>query len=111
VHPLTLKGFEENPHIFPEGFHESDDLSNDGRINKVEEQIKVIKLKDEILENLDDKIKEKYLLKFRKEVDFHHKVAYRFEKAYRLGKKHGHKKTQLTQEIIDNITDHSGYIE
>ena len=24
---------------------------------------------------------------FRKEVDFHHKVAYRFEKAYRLKKK------------------------
>jgi hypothetical protein len=24
---------------------------------------------------------------FSKEVDFHHKVAYRFEKAYRLGKK------------------------
>jgi hypothetical protein len=29
----------------------------------------------------------KYLRKFRDEVDFHHKVCYRFEKAYRLAKK------------------------
>jgi len=36
---------------------------------------------------MDDKIKEEYVKKFRKEVDFHHKVAYRYEKAYRLGKK------------------------
>ena len=34
-----------------------------------------------------DDIKDHYLKVFRKEVDFHHKVAYRFEKAYRLGKK------------------------
>ena len=28
-----------------------------------------------------------YLGVLKKEVDFHHKIAYRFEKAYRLGKK------------------------
>lgn len=40
-------------------------------------------LKDEV----DEKIRDEYMMKFRKEVDFHHKVAYRYEKAYRLGKK------------------------
>ena len=49
--------------------------------------------------------------KFRKEVDFHHKVAYRFEKAYRLGKNQPQKRHQLNQEIIDIITDHSDYID
>jgi hypothetical protein len=48
---------------------------------------------------------------FRKEVDFHHKVAYRFEKAYRLGKKQQQKKHMLNQEIIDIITEHSDYID
>ena len=44
----------------------------------------MIKMKDDIH---DEKVKDEYLSKFRKEVDFHHTVAYRFEKAYRLGKK------------------------
>ena len=48
---------------------------------------------------------------FRKEVDFHHKVAYRFEKAYRLGKKVNERKQTLNLEIIDCISEHSGYIE
>ena len=48
---------------------------------------------------------------FRKEVDFHHKVAYRFEKAYRLGKKVSDRKQSLNLEIIDCISEHSGYIE
>ena len=47
----------------------------------------MIGLKDNIKDQVDDKIREEYLMKFRKEVDFHHKVAYRYEKAYRLGKK------------------------
>ena len=38
-------------------------------------------------EDLKHEVKEHYLRMFRKEVDFHHKIAYRFEKAYRLGKK------------------------
>lgn len=51
------------------------------------------------------------MLRFRKEVDFHHKVAYRYEKAYRLSKKQPQKKNQLNQEIIDIITEHSDYID
>lgn len=59
----------------------------------------------------DDDIKEHYLQRFRKEVDFHHKIAYRFEKAYRLGKKMSDKKQSLNLDIIDCISEHSGYIE
>jgi len=111
IHPLTLKGGEDDGPMYPDGFDEEDDINKDGRIDHVEHQIKVIKLKDEIRDDLDDKIRDEYMMKFRKEVDFHHKVAYRFEKAYRLGKKNPHKRTQLNQEIIDIITDHSDYID
>ena len=68
-------------------------------------------VKDIIRDDLDEKIRQDYIAKFRKEVDFHHKVAYRFEKAYRLGKKEQSKKNMLNQEIIDIITDHSDYID
>jgi len=37
--------------------------------------------------NQKDEDYDNYKTLFRKEVDFHHKIAYRFEKAYRLGKK------------------------
>ena len=60
---------------------------------------------------MQDKVKEDYLRRFRKEVDFHHKVAYRFEKAYRLGKKMTVKKAALNQEIISIIDEHSSYID
>jgi len=59
--------------------------------------------KDEVFDN--------YMSLFRKEVDFHHKIAYRFEKAYRLGKKVNERKASLNLEIIDCISEHSGYIE
>lgn len=52
-----------------------------------------------------------YMQHFSKEVDFHHKVAYRFEKAYRLGKKMSAKKQTLNLEVIDCIGEHSNYIE
>ena len=52
-------------------------------------------MKNEVKEEPDGKIRDEYMLKFRKEVDFHHKVAYRFEKAYRLGKNQSDKKHQL----------------
>jgi hypothetical protein len=53
-----------------------------------------------------------YLRMFRKEVDFHHKIAYRFEKAYRLGKKTPvEKRHHLNLEIIECISDHASYIE
>ncbi len=70
-----------------EGFDDEDNLNKDGRIDRLEHQIKVIKMKDEIKDDVDEKIRDEYMQKFRKEVDFHHKVAYRYEKAYRLGKK------------------------
>lgn len=61
-----------------------------------------------------DEIHDNYMNIFRKEVDFHHKVAYRFEKAYRLGKKVNERpdrKQSLNSEIIQCITDHADYIE
>jgi len=48
---------------------------------------------------------------FRKEVDFHHKIAYRFEKAYRLNKQTDERKQTLNLDIIECISEHSGYIE
>lgn len=69
-----------------------DDLNNDGIIDSIEHSIKVLRLKDQIVLDIDQHIKNEYLMKFRREVDFHHKAFYRFEKAYRLGKKQPHKK-------------------
>jgi len=60
---------------------------------------------------MEDNVKENYLKIFRKEVDFHHKVAYRFEKAYRLGKKMSVKKAALNAEIIAIISEHDSYID
>lgn len=48
-------------------------------------------MKTKIIEEMDDKI----VSKFKKEVDFHHKVFYAFEKAYRLGRKQQKKKELL----------------
>ena len=68
-------------------------------------------LKDDIQHDLDAGIRREYLMKFRKEVDFHHKVAYRFERAYRLSKSQPNKKDLLNQEIIELISEHSSYIQ
>ena len=38
-------------------------------------------------------------------------MAYRFEKAYRLAKKTSERKQTLNLEIIDCISEHSGYVE
>ena len=72
---------------------------------------KINKIEDIIHDEMEEKIKEDYLKKFRKEVDFHHKVAYRFEKAYRLGKKMTVKKAKLNEEIISIISEHDTYID
>jgi len=41
----------------------------------------------EDLKNAEDQnARSEYLKRFRKEVDFHHKVCYKFEKAYRMAK-------------------------
>jgi len=77
----------------------------------MEHTLKVINRKDEIRDQMDEKIKREYLNKFRKEVDFHHKVAFRFEKCYRLSKKQPEKRNTLNLEIIEIISEHSDYIE
>ena len=46
----------------------------------------------------------------RKEVDFHHKVAYRFERAYRIVKIHPEKKNQLNLDIVEVISENSDYV-
>jgi hypothetical protein len=56
-------------------------------------------------------ILQQYRQKFMKEVDFHHKVAYRFEKAYRLTKKQPERRPALNMEIIEVISEHSDYIQ
>jgi hypothetical protein len=90
---LTIKGGEEN--IYPDGFGPEDDINHDGRIDQVEHQLKINQMKDDIRDEIDEKVRDDYMNMFRKEVDFHHKVAYRFEKAYRLGKKKSQKRHQL----------------
>ena len=95
VHPLTERNYkeEEKPKqtLMP-GYNESDDLNHDGVIDNLEKQIKVMGLRENIRGAINDQVKEEYLRKFRKEVDFHHKVAYRYEKAYRLGKQNSKKR-------------------
>ena len=44
------------------------------------------------------------------EVDFHHKIAFRFEKAYRLGKLSPDKREMLRMEIIEGLEEYSEYI-
>jgi len=56
-------------------------------------------------------VRKHYQEVFKKEVDFHHKVAYRFEKAYRLGKQMPDKRHSLNLDIIECISEHSGYVE
>ena len=120
IRALTLKDhvdYEDNAmneveaHHYAPGYTEKDDLNHDGIIDNLENQLKVIGMKDDIRDIVDDKIKGDYLKKFRKEVDFHHKVAYRFEKAYRLGKKMTTKKKAMNMEIIEIISEHSDYLE
>ena len=72
---------------YPEGYTSKDDLNKDGRIDKLEAQLKVIDMKDNIANQLKGGIQVDYKKAEKKEVDFHHKVAYRFEKSYRLIKK------------------------
>ena len=62
--------------------------SNEGnKINRLEEELMVNANKSVSSESEGDILRQEYLDKIKKEVDFHHKVAYRFEKAYRLGKR------------------------
>lgn len=72
--------------------------------------MKIAGLQDDIAVKVNDNVRETYLKKFMKEVDFHHKVAYRFEKAYRMLKKYPERKAALNMEIIEIISDHSDYV-
>ena len=92
----------------------------DGKGRKTNQMEKVLK----------KEIKDHYLEMFRKEVDFHHKIAYRFEKAYRLGKEakapvdeeeseggedparaRARQKMLNNIDIIDCLGHHSDYVE
>lgn len=55
-------------------------------MNKIDQQVKVLNINEAIRNAKDENMRQQFLKKFRDEVDFHHKVCYRFEKAYRLGK-------------------------
>jgi hypothetical protein len=96
---------------YPPGYDSMDDLDGDGRIDGIEAQLKVAGLAADIKTDLKDGVRDAYLAKFRKEVDFHHKVAYRYERSYRLGKKQPHRKNALNMEIVEIISEHSDYIE
>ena len=71
--------------MYPDGFGDEIDINKNNKVDHIEDQLK--NNQDEGAHDVDGKIRQDYMIKFRKEVDFHHKVAYRFEKAYRLGKK------------------------
>jgi len=77
----------------------------------LESQIKVEIRKQEIQDHIDKQIQREYHTKFRKEVDFHHKIAYKFERAYKLGKKNPEKQQDLDMEIIDLLSDYSDYVQ
>ena len=54
----------------------------------MQDSIELESEKDDLYKkSVKQKIKDIYINQFIKGVDFHHKIAYRFEKAYRLGKK------------------------
>ena len=53
---------------------------------------------------------EQYASLFRNEVDFHHSIAYRFEKAYRLEKSARQTQQTVNLEIIQKIGDFTDYI-
>ena len=106
VYPLTVKNNANNIYPDGDGFEEDEDFNKSKEIGQSQPLIQ-----EAVKDDLDDKIRQDYIKKFRSEVDFHHKVAYRFEKAYRLGKKEQSKKNMLNQEIIDIIIDHSDYID
>ena len=101
----------QNAPEYPAGFTPEDDLDGNGNIDEMEQKIKVNNIKADMRDQVDENVRNQYLAKFRKEVDFHHKVAYRYEKAYRLGKKQPQKKQALNLEIIDIINEHADYIE
>jgi hypothetical protein len=67
--------------------------------------------KDEVQEKLNEAINMEVVKAHdKKEVDFHHKVAYKFERGYRISKQQPEKKLALNMEIIQCISEHSDFI-
>lgn len=62
-------------------------------------------------ENNRDSVKKQPVSRNMREVDFHHKIAYRFEKAYRLAKKTGDSRQNLNKDIIECIQEHEAFID
>lgn len=84
VHPLTQRNYIDfDQDVFnPAGFDADENKQG------AEKQRNILEAdKDKEVEEVDERARREWLIKFRKEVDFHHKVAYRYEKVYRLGKK------------------------
>ena len=81
-------------------------MKDENKTQKEKDKDKEDKERDEL-----NKKQEYFIKQFRKEVDFHHKVAYFFEKAYRVGKKMPDRRKTLGLEIIGCIGEHSSYIE
>lgn len=87
----------------PEGYLDIDydpdiEKVKDQVVENLELQVKRMNMQ-EVIKNIDDKqLREHYIKKFRKEVDFHHKVCYRFEKAYRLGKEQSHSQNMIQRK-------------
>ena len=132
VRMLTDRKYDEDSELennkmyqVNQDFDEEDNEPNpDAVLNKIEQQVKILNINEAMRNATDANMRAEFLKKFREEVDFHHKVCYRFEKAYRLGKQIGQgedkayqnvsdqkKFAQLNMEIIEIISDHSDYIE
>mmetsp|Transcript_12389 Transcript_12389/g.19300 ORF Transcript_12389/g.19300 Transcript_12389/m.19300 type:complete len:91 (+) Transcript_12389:665-937(+) len=61
---------------------------------------------------MDEHVRKEYLKKMRKEVDFHHKMAFSFEKAASLRKRMKlPNPAVLNLEIIECVSEYSAYIE
>ena len=108
---LSKFASESIVHEYPPGYSAADDLDGDGLIDPVEAIIKINDKRQEIQEIVENRIKREYLSKFKKEVDFHHKIAYKYERAFRLGKKNPEKQQELDLDIIDFLSEFSDYIQ
>lgn len=59
---------------------------------------------------MKNKIQDEYKEANKLEVDFHHKVAYKFERAYRISKQQPQKLAELNLDIVAVISEDSDYI-
>ena len=59
IHPLTIKGGEEQP-MFPIGFNDQEDLNNDSRMD-MKVKIKIPGMQDGLSDEVDEKIRDQYI--------------------------------------------------